>query len=40
LVRGAAVWALSRLLDPPAFAGLREQARETDLDVLTEWAAA
>jgi epoxyqueuosine reductase len=39
LVRGAAVWALSRLLDPPAFAGLREQARETDLDVLTEWAA-
>jgi epoxyqueuosine reductase len=41
LVRGAAVWALSRLLDAEAFAALREHRRPTepDADVRTEWAA-
>ena len=38
LVRGAAVWALSRLLDAPAFEGLRSPAAETDAEVLEEWA--
>jgi len=40
LVRGAAVWALSRLLDGPAFAALRNvrQSGETDAGVLAEWA--
>ncbi len=40
LVRGAAVWALSRLLDGPAFAALRDvrQSGETDAGVLAEWA--
>jgi epoxyqueuosine reductase len=38
LVRGAAVWALSQLLDPRAFAALAEAcAAETDEDVLMEW---
>lgn len=40
LVRGAAVWALSRLLEPAEFAALRERSGETDPDVLAEWAAA
>jgi len=40
LVRGAAVWALSRL-DPARLASLAAQrARETDDSVLEEWAAA
>jgi epoxyqueuosine reductase len=37
LVRGAAVWAASRLLDPVAFAALGPGS-ETDPDVLAEWA--
>ncbi|ADL02450.1 tRNA epoxyqueuosine(34) reductase QueG [Brevundimonas subvibrioides] len=42
LVRGAAVWALSRLLDERAFADLRlsGQAGEADAGVLAEWARA
>ncbi|OJY41374.1 MAG: tRNA epoxyqueuosine(34) reductase QueG [Rhizobiales bacterium 64-17] len=41
LVRGAAVWALSRLLSPDEFHALRTNhiVRESDPDVLTEWAA-
>ncbi len=41
LVRGAAVWALSRLLEPPAFAALRgeQSAGETDRYVQSEWEA-
>jgi epoxyqueuosine reductase len=38
LVRGAAVWALSRLA-PARFAALRAGRAETDLSVLEEWAA-
>ena len=38
LVRGAAVWALSRLLEPEVFKGLRKQVRETDREVMAEWA--
>ncbi len=40
LVRGAAVWALSRLLEPQAFERLRARrdAAETDPDVRSEWA--
>lgn len=40
LVRGAAVWALRRLLDPEAFSGLKERhdAVEPDADVRGEWA--
>jgi epoxyqueuosine reductase len=40
LVRGAAVWALRRLLDPEAFSGLKERhaAAESDPDVRGEWA--
>ncbi len=40
LVRGAAVWALSRLMDEPAFAGLREArlTGERDSDVRAEWS--
>ncbi len=40
LVRGAAVWALSQLLDEKAFAALRNHhlASETDSSVLVEWA--
>ncbi|KRB51076.1 MAG: tRNA epoxyqueuosine(34) reductase QueG [Pseudomonadota bacterium] len=40
LVRGAAVWALSRLLEPEAFEALRDRTTETDADVLAEWATA
>ncbi len=41
LVRGAAVWALSRLMSPPAFAELAAElsSKEADADVLTEWDA-
>ena len=39
IVRGAAVWALSRLLPPDDFASLRAASAETDPDVLAEWAA-
>jgi len=39
LVRGAAVWALSRLLAPEAFAELRAGSAETDPAVLAEWEA-
>ena len=39
LVRGAAVWALSRLLPPPDFAALRAQQQEQDAMVLAEWSA-
>jgi epoxyqueuosine reductase len=38
LVRGAAVWALSRLLEAEAFAALRGTQTETDADVLAEWS--
>jgi len=40
LARGAAVWALARLLEPAAFAALatQRQPRERDADVLDEWA--
>jgi len=40
LVRGAAIWALSRLLDPAAFAALRARhlAAETDPEVRAEWS--
>jgi epoxyqueuosine reductase len=40
LVRGAAVWALSRLLEAGAFAALRDQrvSGEPDLSVRAEWA--
>jgi epoxyqueuosine reductase len=40
LVRGAAVWALSRLLAPEKFAALARQraATERDADVRNEWA--
>ena len=39
LVRGAAVWALSQLMPPDAFATLAKRAGsgETDADVRTEW---
>src|SRR5262249_15426036 len=42
LVRGAAVWAASRLLDPAAFTGLaaERQGAESDGGVRAEWAAA
>ncbi len=40
LVRGAAVWALSRLLDSAAFAALRRTAQEPDPEVLSEWSKA
>ena len=42
LVRGAAVWALGRLLDDEAFEALRDPrvAGETDADVLAEWRVA
>jgi epoxyqueuosine reductase len=41
LVRGAAVWALSRLLPADDFAALaaRHRPSETDADVIEEWAA-
>jgi epoxyqueuosine reductase len=38
-VRGAAVWALSRLLGEKDFAGLaRERGDDPDPDVRAEWA--
>ncbi|MCT7376084.1 tRNA epoxyqueuosine(34) reductase QueG [Chelativorans salis] len=42
LVRGMAVWALSRLMDPQVFAALaqRAQAEEADEDVMAEWTGA
>ncbi len=42
VVRGAAVWALSRLADPARFKALKADALpdETDADVRAEWAAA
>jgi epoxyqueuosine reductase len=42
LVRGAAIWALSRLLSEPDIANLAEQHRETETDasVREEWQAA
>lgn len=41
LVRGAAVWALSRLMDPEAFASLKARMYdgETDPQVREEWSA-
>jgi epoxyqueuosine reductase len=41
LVRGASVWALSRLLTPPEFAACacRHRAKETEPDVIAEWDA-
>ena len=41
LVRGAAVWALSKLLDADGFAALRAASlrSETDADVIAEWLA-
>jgi epoxyqueuosine reductase len=41
LVRGAAVWALSRLLLPRDYAAIRDTRapRETDPDVRGEWVA-
>ncbi len=39
LVRGAAVWALSRLLPREKFAELRERRNENDASVRDEWAA-
>jgi len=40
LVRGAAVWALARLLPRERVATLSRHDRETDADVLEEWTAA
>ena len=40
LVRGAAVWALGRLLSAEAFAALRSTQTEADAEVLLEWEAA
>jgi epoxyqueuosine reductase len=40
IVRGAAVWALSRLVERPRLAALRQAAREDDPEVLAEWAMA
>jgi epoxyqueuosine reductase len=37
LVRGAAVWALSRLVDGPAFQRLAEANRDLDEEVAAEW---
>nr|WP_250152372.1 tRNA epoxyqueuosine(34) reductase QueG [Ancylobacter radicis] len=38
LIRGAAVWALSRLMDGPAFARIKAlHAQEPDADVQAEW---
>lgn len=37
LVRGAAVWALSRLMTDEAFAALSQTTTEADPQVLTEW---
>ena len=42
LVRGAAVWALSRLLPAKEFAALKAErvSSEADADVIAEWSAA
>lgn len=40
LVRGAAVWALSRLIPREIFAALRKKKSENDTSVNDEWAAA
>jgi epoxyqueuosine reductase len=40
LVRGAAVWALSRLLPAGRFAELKRRQRESDPSVAEEWATA
>ncbi len=40
LVRGAAVWALSRLLPREKFSGLAERRNESDATVQDEWSAA
>jgi epoxyqueuosine reductase len=40
LVRGAAVWALSRLLPREKLAALAERKKESDVSVQDEWAAA
>jgi epoxyqueuosine reductase len=42
LVRGAAVWALSQLIDPESFAAraMLAMAAEADESVLAEWRAA
>jgi len=40
LVRGAAVWALGRLLPREKFAALAERKRESDASVQDEWVAA
>jgi epoxyqueuosine reductase len=40
IVRGAAVWALSRLVEPRRLAVLRQAAVEEDPEVLAEWAMA
>jgi len=40
LVRGAAVWALARLLPREKVSALSRRDRETDADVREEWAAA
>jgi epoxyqueuosine reductase len=36
-VRGAAVWALSRLMAPADFTALAQAANETDAQVQREW---
>jgi epoxyqueuosine reductase len=40
IVRGAAIWALSRLIEPRRLAVLRQAAVEEDPEVLAEWAMA
>ncbi len=40
LVRGAAVWALSRLLPGEGFAALADASHDNDDSVRAEWAAA
>src|SRR6185436_17963089 len=39
LVRGAAVWALSRLLPRPMFSALSRRYKDSDAAVREEWAA-
>jgi epoxyqueuosine reductase len=40
LVRGAAVWALSRLLPRQTFSALSQRYKDSDAAVREEWAAA
>jgi epoxyqueuosine reductase len=40
LVRGAAVWAMSRLVDKREFARMANQATDADEDVMAEWRSA